>query len=61
MVFEIICGPGLSKFFQAEYFIALASLDMNGIFMVIFGCSNKEGKFGNTGMILSLGVVHLFL
>ena len=52
MVFEIIRGPVLLKFFQAEYFIALASLDMNGIFMGIFCCSNKEGDFGNTGMIV---------
>ena len=59
MVFEIIRGPGLLKFFQAKYFIALASLDMNGIFMGMFPCSNKEGNFGDKGMIV-LGCFILF-
>ena len=37
MVFEIIWGPRLLKFFQAEYFVALAGSGMNGIVMGIFG------------------------
>ena len=48
VVFEIVCGPGLLEFFQAKYFIALAGLHMNGIFMGGFCFSDEEGNFGNT-------------
>ena len=46
MVFEVIDGPGLLKFFHAEYFVALACFDMNGIFMSLLCCSNKVCKDG---------------
>ena len=52
VVFEIVGGPRLLEFFQAEYFVALASLNVNRIFMGFFCLSNKVGNFGNTGMLL---------
>ena len=35
MVFEIVGGSRLLKFFQVEYFVALAGSDMNGMVMGI--------------------------
>ena len=54
VVFEIVCGPGLLEFFQAENFVALAGLDMNGVLVGSFCFGNKGGNFGNT-LVIVLG------
>ena len=57
VMFEVVRGPWLLKFFKAEDFVALASLDMDGILVFDFGFCDKSCNFGNTRVIILGGFV----
>ena len=57
VVFEIVGGPWLLKFFKAEDFVAFAGPNMNGVFVGGFGFSDKPGNFGNTRVTVLVGFI----
>ena len=57
VVFEVVRGPWLLKFFKAEDFVALASSNMDGVFMCGFCFCDKTGDFGNTWVTILRGFI----
>ena len=57
VMFEVVRGPWLLKFFKTKDFVALAGLNMNGVFMGDFCFSDKTGDFGNTWVIILMGFI----